>query len=60
MKKMEIEKRDDGWWIVDPNNEDCGPYDTKADATEDKQGLTRFYRHYDGKTPEEVEKYEHD
>jgi hypothetical protein len=60
MKRMSIKKCEDGWWIVDPNNEDCGPYDTKAEATDDKQGLARFYRNYDNKTSEEIYEFDQD
>ena len=36
-----------GYWINDPNNPGCpkvGPYATKKEATEAKQGLDRFYK----------------
>jgi hypothetical protein len=44
---MNIERRPDGWWIVDvPDTIDqCGPYATKADAEKDRVGLARFFRH---------------
>lgn len=40
--KLKIEKREDGWWIVE-GDEDCGPYKTKREANEDRIGLQRFY-----------------
>jgi hypothetical protein len=43
---MEVERRDDGWWIVGGELEmDCGPYDTKAEAESDRVGMARFFRH---------------
>lgn len=39
------------WEIEDPNNPSCplvGPYDTKAEAEEDKRGLTKFYKRKKG------------
>lgn len=36
-----------GWYVEDPNNPDCrwnGAYATKAEATEARQGLERFWR----------------
>lgn len=44
---LSVTKKDDGWWIVDPNNQDCpeyGPYTTKAEAEDDKRGVERFWR----------------
>jgi hypothetical protein len=39
-------KRADGWWIVGvPEVEDCGPYPTKTEAEEDRQGLGRFRKY---------------
>lgn len=40
-----------GWYIHDPNNTTkcyqwVGPYNTKAEATEDKRGLERFWREH--------------
>jgi hypothetical protein len=38
------------WWILGlpcstPDDTDrCGPYDTKAEAVDDRRGLERFYR----------------
>lgn len=59
IKKLSIEKREDGWWIIDPNNEDCGPYGTRAEAQEEKPGLERFWKFYHERTPEEIYQYEH-
>lgn len=49
---MRVERRDDGWWIVDapPYEVDgaiftsYGPYATRAEAREDKAGLSEFFR----------------
>jgi hypothetical protein len=49
---VRIEKQNDGWWILDvpPYSVNgavyttCGPYDTKAEAVDDKRGLEAFYR----------------
>jgi len=41
----ELERRAAGWWIAGiPDCEDAGPYDTKAEANEDRLGLENFYR----------------
>jgi|GEM_PF-1409195 len=56
---MRIAKRDDGWWITNvPASEasgqrfsDCGPYRTKAEAADDKQGLERFFREHPVREP---------
>lgn len=41
---MELEKRKDGWWITNmPDGGECGPYDTKAEAADDKRGLKRTF-----------------
>ena len=39
----DIVKRDDGWWVVDlPDGvEDCGPYEIKRYAEEDRRGMLR-------------------
>ena len=47
MEALSLKKYDDGWWIVDPNNKDVaeyGPYDTKAEAEDDKRGIERFWK----------------
>lgn len=45
---MRTTSKDDGWWIVDiPDCQDCGPYETKDDAEDDRWGLERFYKHYE-------------
>jgi hypothetical protein len=51
---MKTVKQSDGWWIVDvPNyrvDEDvftsCGPYRSKAEADDDRRGLSDFYRRH--------------
>jgi len=43
---MKSVKRSDGWWITNiPECEDCGPYDTKAEAEDDQRGLERFEKY---------------
>ena len=43
---MNIEKRSDGYWITGvPEGSDCGPYDRKADANDDRRGMIRFFKH---------------
>lgn len=42
---MKCLKREDGWWIVN-EGEDYGPYDTKAEAEEDRRGLERTMEHW--------------
>ena len=32
-----------GWWFKSPDGY-VGPYDTKAEAQEDKKGVDKFYR----------------
>lgn len=52
---MKLQQRPDGWWITDmPVTEygtakplDCGPYDTKDDAEDDRRGLEQFQLHWD-------------
>ena len=41
---MKIERDEHGcWWIRDiPGGGDCGPYDTKQEANDDRIGLARF------------------
>ena len=50
---LTIKKRRDGWWIegVEPFTVDgetfdtYGPYDTRAAARSDRDGVIRFYKH---------------
>ncbi len=47
VKPLTTERRSDDWVVVDPNNRDCpeyGPYNTRADADEDRVGVTKFWR----------------
>ena len=46
---MLLEKRADGWWIMDPRTltPDCGPYATKAEAESDMRGMVRTVKHAD-------------
>lgn len=40
MKNGRVEKREDGWWIVNYKDDpEMGPYDTKKEALEDLEGL---------------------
>lgn len=40
-----LRKRADGWWIegLPEDTPDCGPYETKAEADDDRRGLERFF-----------------
>jgi hypothetical protein len=50
---MRTEQRDDGWWITGvPDAPDCGPYETRKEADQNKRGLARFFRR--GHDPEFV------
>jgi hypothetical protein len=41
---IKLKHRDDGWWITGlPETEDCGPYDIRAEAKEDQEGLVDFF-----------------
>ena len=44
----DIERRPDGWWIVspDPQDPDAGPYSTKAEALDDRRGISQVDRWY--------------
>jgi hypothetical protein len=45
---MKSVKREDGWWVTKiPDCDDCGPYNTKADADDTKRGLQRTFDHMD-------------
>jgi hypothetical protein len=45
---MKSVKRKDGWWIVDIlDSEDCGLYNTKKEAEEDRVGLERTEKNMD-------------
>jgi len=45
---MKPVKRKDGWWITDiPESEDCGPYETKSEAEDDRKGLARTEKNMD-------------
>jgi hypothetical protein len=41
--KLKLVKRPDGWWITNlPEGfDDCGPYDTRVEAEEDRAGVER-------------------
>jgi hypothetical protein len=49
---MRCTKHPDGWWIDDVPTyvvggevcTSCGPYDTRAEADDDRRGLERFYK----------------
>jgi hypothetical protein len=49
---MKLEKRSDGWWIVEiPDTvTEAGPYDKKIEAEEDQQGLARAFKSLDDGT----------
>lgn len=45
--RLEIERRADGWWIVERNGTglpDMGPYRTRAEADDDRVGVAKFCR----------------
>ena len=45
---MEVVKRTDGWWILDvPDSNDCGPYDTRSEAEDDRRGISRCFKYED-------------
>jgi hypothetical protein len=46
MKTPKLKRRTDGWWIVwgDSDDPDAGPYDTRAEANEDRDGLARTFK----------------
>lgn len=39
-----FEQRSDGWWLIGTNGDECGPYERRQDADDDRRGLLRFYR----------------
>ncbi len=44
---LTLTRREDGWWIVGLPAANCpenGPYRTKAEADEDRQGLLRYFK----------------
>jgi hypothetical protein len=43
-KLLTLERRPDGWWVKSsvPGVDDLGPYDTRGEATEDREGVLRF------------------
>ena len=51
MNVLTLTHRPSGWWIVGLEDDgqafDCGPYETKAEAEDDRAGMTRFLRHWD-------------
>ncbi len=45
---MEVFPFDDGFWIIGPDLEiECGPYDTEAEAEDDRKGMQNFLDHCD-------------
>jgi hypothetical protein len=46
MPRLKLEPRPDGWWIVNGDNTcpERGPYKTKADADQARQGAEQFRR----------------
>lgn len=41
--RLKLERRADGWWIVG-GELDCGAYDTRREAAEDRRGLEAAQR----------------
>jgi len=52
MSEMKLRKRADGWWIINVPDTvtECGPYDTKPEAEEIRQGLARTFKSLDDGT----------
>lgn len=52
MSEMMLQKRSDGWWIINVPDSvtECGPYDTKAEADDDRRGLARTFKMLDNGT----------
>jgi hypothetical protein len=52
--QMQVTKKSDGWWIVNVPDTvtECGPYDTRAEAEDDRRGLERTFRMLDKKDKE--------
>ncbi len=45
---MKTVKRAGQWWITEvPGCLDCGPYETKDEAEDNRHGMERFVRHVD-------------
>jgi len=45
---MRTERKGTAWWITNiPDCDDCGPYDRKDDAEDDRRGLERFYKYHE-------------
>ena len=47
---LTVQKPDGKWWIIHMpagGEPECGPYSTKAEAEEDREGMGRFFRHCD-------------
>jgi hypothetical protein len=41
-RKLKLDKREDGYWITGyPGCDECGPYNTRAEADDDRCGLER-------------------
>jgi len=63
IKKITVEKRKEGWVILDPNNETypvSDPYDTKEQAMEDKRGQEKFWKYYHNRSSQELEQLDQD
>jgi hypothetical protein len=45
MTRLHIKRHDDGWWIAGLGPEH-GPYNTRAEADEDRKGLENFYERW--------------
>ncbi len=50
--EMELQKRPDGWWIVNVPDSvtECGPYATRAEADETRWGLVYTFKRLDDGT----------
>ena len=51
LPELPVKRRSDGYWIVGVTSAglaDCGPYRTKNEALEERQGLLRAYKRHPG------------
>ena len=52
MSKMKVVKKDDGWWVTNiPDTvTENGPYDSRPEAVETRDGLARLFKALDDGT----------
>lgn len=51
MAPMKIVRREDGFWItrVPDSVAECGPYETRSEAVEDRDGMKAFFENLEKK-----------